>query len=465
MSLRPTEASLLAKELERELLGSAVQQVASPTATRVYLELRVPGRSETVLVCSDEKAARLSVVEKRPPNPPAPPGWQSVLRRELVGARLLDVESVESRRVVILHFRDANEQVRALLLEYGDSPGVALTTKEGRVLALSSPFRPGFRPGATWTPPDERPVSTQPSRLASDFVHLRLGRAAELLFGAEEQTRWKRAQVSPLEAKLKRLERTRAKVEAEANRTEQAERYRREGELLSRNQHALVRGQKDVTLTEYTAEGAAELLIRLDPSRTPKQESEWRFHQYRRLLRGVEFARKRLAQLDEEKRALLAELETVRAAEVEAPVQHQTRRREDETPLLPYKEYRGHHSQVIWVGRGSAHNDTLTFKLARPWHLWLHARGVPGAHVVVPLEKRQALNQETLLDAAHLALHHSDLKGEPRGEVSYVAIKYLRKPKGAAPGAVTYTQEKTLSLRVEPARLERLLGTERLERS
>ncbi|MBE2249639.1 MAG: hypothetical protein IAE78_08815, partial [Myxococcus sp.] len=51
MSLRPVEATLLAKELERELLGAVVQQLSSPTPTRVYVELRVPGRSVVALWC------------------------------------------------------------------------------------------------------------------------------------------------------------------------------------------------------------------------------------------------------------------------------------------------------------------------------------------------------------------------------------------------------------------------------
>jgi predicted ribosome quality control (RQC) complex YloA/Tae2 family protein len=109
------------------------------------------------------------------------------------------------------------------------------------------------------------------------------------------------------------------------------------------------------------------------------------------------------------------------------------------------------------VGRGATHNDALTFKVAKPHHLWLHARGVPGAHVVVPLEKKQTIDQETLLDAAHLAFHHSDARGERAGEVSYTPVRYVRK--AGAPGAVTFTRETTFWLKVEPDRLKRLLSS------
>ena len=86
-----------------------------------------------------------------------------------------------------------------------------------------------------------------------------------------------------------------------------------------------------------------------------------------------------------------------------------------------------------------------------------------GAHVVVRLEKGKAPDQETLLDAAHLALHFSDARGEPQADVAYTRVKHVRKPKGSAPGAVTYSQEKVLLLRVEPRRIERLLGEEEAE--
>ena len=106
-----------------------------------------------------------------------------------------------------------------------------------------------------------------------------------------------------------------------------------------------------------------------------------------------------------------------------------------------------------------ADNDALTFRIARPHHVWLHARGVPGAHVIVPLERREELSQEVLLDAAHLALHHARSAGEPRGEVAWTRARLVRRVKGGAPGQVTYSGERVLAIRIEPERLARLQRT------
>jgi predicted ribosome quality control (RQC) complex YloA/Tae2 family protein len=295
-----------------------------------------------------------------------------------------------------------------------------------------------------------------------------LAEAAEALFADRERARRseaiRRRIVQPLRSRRDRLARTVEKVRAEAARGPEAERLRHLGELLSRNLHAVQRGRQEVRLTDYTEEGVREVVVPLDPKRAPKDQAEHYFHQYRRLTRGSAAAAQRLAALEQELTA--AERELQRASTLDTPALLEragvlsTPEREGPPEARPFREYRGAGGARIWVGKTSEGNDALTFRAARPHDLWLHARGVPGAHVVVPLARAAELPQELLLDAAHLALHHSQLKGEPRGEVSYTPVKRVRKVKGGAPGQVTYTGEKTFVVRVEPERLERLLRSE-----
>jgi predicted ribosome quality control (RQC) complex YloA/Tae2 family protein len=329
---------------------------------------------------------------------------------------------------------------------------------------MSSPSRPGLRVGQPWTPLEEQSIRPSPSRLAGEHVFLRLAHAAETLLATTEQKTWVDARRAPLLSKLKKLERTKEKVRAEAERTGKALEFRRAGELLAQNLYQLKRGAKSVTLTEYLEDGTTrDVLVELDPKRTPQQEVEWRFHQYKRMQRGAEMAKARLVTLDAESAALGAQLASLDAALPEPPPLGAPRvKAGPQEALPPYREYTGHAGHRIWVGRGSAHNDALTFHVAKPFHVWLHARGLPGAHVVIPIEKNTEVPGELLLDAATLAAHHSDAKGEPRVEVSYVPAKFVRKAKDAPPGAVTYSREKTLLLRLERDRLKRLLATERL---
>lgn len=82
---------------------------------------------------------------------------------------------------------------------------------------------------------------------------------------------------------------------------------------------------------------------------------------------------------------------------------------------------------------------------------------MPGAHVIVPLDGRP-VDEETLLDAATLAAHHSNARGEAQVDVGYTLRKNVRKPPRSRPGLVTTSELKTLRVRVEPERLGRLLG-------
>ena len=138
------------------------------------------------------------------------------------------------------------------------------------------------------------------------------------------------------------------------------------------------------------------------------------------------------------------------------------KRRLRAVPRVPYRRFVASGERAVLVGRGAKDNDALTQHHARPHDLWLHARGVPGAHVVVPLARGEICPPELLLDAATLAAHFSDARGEPIVDVLHAARRYVRKPRRSAPGAVLVDHEKVIALRVEAGRLARLLAAESL---
>ena len=198
------------------------------------------------------------------------------------------------------------------------------------------------------------------------------------------------------------------------------------------------------------------------------------FHRAKRMKRGVPIATERLASAIRAREALVSLRAEVEAAIDDEAIDELATRAEkmkvfgasppDRSPRaaveerLPYHVFRsGEHP--IWVGRGAKDNDALTTKIARPHDLWLHAKGMTGAHVVVPLRKGTTCPGELLVDAAHLAAHFSDARGETIVEIAYVPRRYVRKRRGSPPGAVTLDREKVLVLRLERPRLERLLAS------
>jgi predicted ribosome quality control (RQC) complex YloA/Tae2 family protein len=102
---------------------------------------------------------------------------------------------------------------------------------------------------------------------------------------------------------------------------------------------------------------------------------------------------------------------------------------------------------LILVGRNSRQNEEVTFRRAAPDDLWLHARGVPGAHVIVKTGG-QEVPEATLRQAAQLAAYYSQARDSAHVDVAYTERRHVRPIKGAGPGLVTYIREKTI--RVAP---------------
>jgi predicted ribosome quality control (RQC) complex YloA/Tae2 family protein len=100
----------------------------------------------------------------------------------------------------------------------------------------------------------------------------------------------------------------------------------------------------------------------------------------------------------------------------------------------------------VLVGRNRRDNEAICFALSKPTDIWMHARGCPGAHVLLCVRRGSPeVTDEDLQFAADLAAFYSDARTERRAEITTAEPKHITKPRGAPPGAVTLRQEgKTL---------------------
>lgn len=467
MGLNPLETRAVVDELNASLLGAVVQKVHLPNYATAVLELRHARQSIWLWLDVGTGAEGISAALVKPvfeSSVPAQTLWRSLFKE----ARLIEAASGEVGHAARLAFQTP-KHTWTVHLAFGPPAFLALVNDKQRVVAVLSaaPSRCPVRAGDAWQLSAAfapLPAAVLPVRLALDAKEpWPVLQAAHRLLRGVNQRRSLQSATAPWRKKLDRLERTAAKVRSEASREEAAMQHWRDGELIKKAAHTIPRGATTVTLTEYWPDGQmAERTVSLDPKRAPKDLAEWHFHQYRRLLRGVAMAKERLKALEAERQLLLAKMAEVEGQTLERTSIPTAPKPKSRQPRAgPYREYHGTGGQVIWVGKGPAANDELTLHLAKPYHVWLHVRGRGGAHVVVPLPKGVELSAELLIDAAHLALHHSSAKGEDRAEVSYTLAKYVRKPKGAPPGAVTMTHEKTFWLVVDAVRLQKLLATAR----
>jgi len=106
---------------------------------------------------------------------------------------------------------------------------------------------------------------------------------------------------------------------------------------------------------------------------------------------------------------------------------------------------------TILVGRTGRDNDRLTFKIASPEDLWLHASGSPGAHVIIRNpERRSTVPEPTLLEAARAAAWFSDLRSDGTVEVQWTRRKHVRRARGGSPGRVLLKRFETVRVRPAP---------------
>ncbi len=481
MSLGTFEIAAVVSELA-PVVGSRVDAVRLHSERALTLELFGRGGATAVLVSAEPDRTRLHAVERRPPSPPVPYPFQAALRRELEGAVLVSLEARPGDRVVEMTFERGGRRVRLIAELTGRHGNLFLVGEDGAIQGSAGrnlSRRRDLVTGRPYQPPAAREEAGQTSRLVPREGHrFPLSAAIEERYGALEVERAtaeaRRRLRDPIRAGVARARRALQKLAEEAARIPAAEEDRRRADLLKTHLRAVARGARDALLTEWTEAGPREVRVALDPALSARQNMERYYRRYRRIVESGARVAARRGEMEERLRELLALLEALDQAPLqELPrLEREARRlgagpraaprprsRRDEPPP-PYRTFRSAAGVPLLVGRNAEGNDALTVRVARGNDLWLHARAVAGAHVVARLERGKGPDGETLLDAAHLAAHFSDARGEVVVEVAATRAKYVRKVKGAAPGAVTYSQERTLELRVEPERIERLLASE-----
>ncbi len=232
---------------------------------------------------------------------------------------------------------------------------------------------------------------------------------------------------------------------------------RQSGELILAYQFAIQAQQQELR-AQYDLD-APELVIRLNPDLSPLENAQSYFRRYEKAKSAAEA----LPRLLDETRLELSLLDQLRSdlliaaswPEIDDVIQilqarghwrgKQVRRMGGGGRAGPLRVV-SRDGYVIWVGRNSRQNETVTFKRANPQDIWLHARGVPGAHVVIRNDGRR-IKAELIAEAAAVAAWYSNRRGDSNVQVNYTRVKYVKAIKGAGPGMVTYRNESSLSVR------------------
>ncbi|MBQ8194558.1 MAG: NFACT family protein [Oscillospiraceae bacterium] len=238
------------------------------------------------------------------------------------------------------------------------------------------------------------------------------------------------------------------------------------GDLLNANIYRLEKGMTKVTLEDFYTGETRE--ITLDARLTPAQNAQKYYTEYRKL----DTAEKKLTDLIAKGQQELIYIDSVfdsvsrtdsetDLAEIRRELREQgylrggVRADEKVKKLSEPLKFRSSDGFDILVGRNNRQNDQLTLKTAKATDIWLHTQGLAGSHVIIRTEGRE-VPEQTLFEAAMLAAYHSKGRESSQVPVDYTAVKFVKKPAGAKPGMVIFTNNRTLFVAPDEALCERL---------
>lgn len=264
-----------------------------------------------------------------------------------------------------------------------------------------------------------------------------------------------------LDKELAVLKRRSEDIDRIEMRARNADEWRIAGELLSAYPHLVESGATLACLPNYYAVDMVPLAIALDPALSPRENAEAYFTKLRKaksalervpelrreietLLAAVAHRREAIALADE---ATLSALLDRWSPARRATAQHGGKSESEYPAGVRIKRITSEEGWAIWIGENATGNDYLTTRLSDPSDIWLHVRAAASAHGVIRTAKHpEKVPLATLRRAAELVAARSEAKGSSVIPVDYTLRRYVRKPRGAAPGRVTYSNEKTIDV-------------------
>lgn len=260
--------------------------------------------------------------------------------------------------------------------------------------------------------------------------------------------------------------------------------YRLYGELITSNLYRIPDYPQSEVILENYYDNNSPIKIPLDNTISPSKNAKAFFKKYRKLQNTIsivskqkEFAEAELAYLD----SIVYELSEVKTIEdvdniyseicdnllsgksentvnnhVYNIVGKSTKSKnvKENSSMQPAKYVID--GYTVLVGKNNKQNDYLTCRLAQNSDIWFHTKYIHGSHVILKMDKdaegssnkldisKTSVPDSVLYRCASLAAYYSKAKMSQNVAVDYTYIKYVKKPNGAKPGMVIYTNNKTL---------------------
>lgn len=227
-------------------------------------------------------------------------------------------------------------------------------------------------------------------------------------------------------------------------------------DLITANIHSIPKDAAEVKVTDYFSPELPQILIKLDEDLSPQKNAQKLYSQYTKMknaeqalhaqiqngeqeLEYVQSVLMSLGDVADEKDVLAIREELLESGYVRNREKHA---RKKVAAFRPH-EFLSPSGMRILCGRNNRENDELTLKTAAKTDVWFHSHLAPGSHVILFTGGAEPTEQD-LEYAASLAAGHSKLSEQNLAAIDYALARYVKKPSGAKPGMVIYTNYKTL---------------------
>lgn len=257
---------------------------------------------------------------------------------------------------------------------------------------------------------------------------------------------------------IKYLKKEIEKLTPTQNDSEKAIKYKQIGDILAANLYMLTEKQNSVTLKNFY-DNNNDITIPLNPSISINDNIQKYYKLHSKAKTAMVMNKQRIEKLKEDlyyfleiqtstnyadKISTLLEIkEELVSQKILEDTQHVEKKQKTKNTIeLDREEINGY---TIFIGKNNKQNDYIVSKISRPNDIWMHAQNMPGSHILIKLPPGEETPPDNiLLRGAQLAAYYSQGRNSKKVEILYTKRKYLKKPPGAKPGYVTYTEEKTI---------------------
>ena len=534
----------IVNELNENIIGAKINKVFEPTKNDIIIGLYCNGKNYALNICVNPENCRLHLTTYSKPNPQTAPNFCMLLRKHLIGSRIVSINSYDLERTVeftLETYNELNDKInKKLIVEImGHFSNVILVNENNNIIDCLRhfeaprelmPIRP-YSPASsdkqsfinislndflkTITP--NIALDTQLSGLfigiSKSFIqnlctHLEINLTSfsqedlETLFAniknivtnlnnnicnvsangkdyyivsskskenlqanffiddfyhaKEEKSTFQNLRNDTLKLVLGELKKYTKRLENINSKLEECksmDKYKLYGELITSNLYQLGKNEKKANvLNYYTGE---HIEIPLDPTISPSKNAEKYFKKYNKLKNTLEIVSKQKKETKLELEYIESLIYSIEEAtnlsvleEINTEIAENFKLHPKSAPNTKNKQTKNTPLQytingfTVYVGKNNKQNDTLT-KSAHPNDLWFHTQAIHGSHVILKTEGKP-VDEDTLYQTATLAAKSSKAKHSSNTPVDYCPAKHVKKPSGAKPGMVIYTNYKTI---------------------